>query len=107
MAELLTVAEGAFVLKCSEDTVVRRFEKRTGIIDLGTANNGRRNRRYRVLRIPKGRAAVKKDWRRSTGRMKDVYKRAHPHARHSEDNGSSRNLLALQTPGEECIHAGR
>src|SRR6266571_1167806 len=53
MSELLTVAQVAFVLKCSEDTVVRRFEKRTGVIDLGTANNGRRNRRYRVLRIPK------------------------------------------------------
>ena len=65
VSELLTVAQVAFVLKCSEDTVVRRFEKRTGVIDLGTANNGRRNRRYRVLRIPKGRAAVKKDWRRS------------------------------------------
>jgi hypothetical protein len=53
MSELLTVAQVAFVLKCSEDTVVRRFEKRSGVIDLGTANNGHRNRRYRVLRIPK------------------------------------------------------
>src|SRR5207237_737285 len=30
-----------------------RFEKRSGVIDLGTSDNGRRNRRYRVLRIPK------------------------------------------------------
>src|SRR5438094_10063714 len=53
MSELLTVAQVAFVLKCSEDTVVGRLERRSGVLDLGTANNGRRNGRYRVLRIPK------------------------------------------------------
>jgi hypothetical protein len=51
MSELLTVSEVAAVLKCSEDTVVRRFSKVRGVIDLGTAES-RNKRRYRVLRIP-------------------------------------------------------
>jgi hypothetical protein len=51
MSELLTVAEVATVLKCSEDTVVRRFSRVKGVIDLGTGES-RSKRRYRVLRIP-------------------------------------------------------
>jgi hypothetical protein len=49
MSELLTIAEVATVLKCSEDTVVRRFSKVKGVIDLGTRET--RGKR-RVLRIP-------------------------------------------------------
>jgi hypothetical protein len=51
MSELLTVAQVATVLKVSEDTVVRRFAKVKGVIDLGTGET-RNKRRYRVLRIP-------------------------------------------------------
>src|SRR6266567_2760714 len=51
MSELLTVAEVATVLKCSEDTVVRRFARVKGVIDLGSSET-RSKRRYRVLRIP-------------------------------------------------------
>ena len=51
MSELLTVSEVATVLKCSKDTVVRRFSKVKGVIDLGVGET-RNKRRYRVLRIP-------------------------------------------------------
>jgi hypothetical protein len=52
MSELLTVKDVAIVLKCSEDSVVRRFAGVKGVIDLGTGET-RTRRRYRVLRIPK------------------------------------------------------
>lgn len=51
MSELLTVSQVAAVLKVSEDTVVRRFARVKGVIDLGSAES-RSKRRYRVLRIP-------------------------------------------------------
>src|SRR6266568_2742249 len=51
VSELLTVAQVATVLKVSEDTVVRRFAKVKGVIDLGVGET-RHKRRYRVLRIP-------------------------------------------------------
>jgi hypothetical protein len=49
---LLTVAEVASVLKCSEDAVTKKFSKLPGVIDLGRAET-RSKRQYRVLRIPK------------------------------------------------------
>lgn len=52
MSELLTVKDVAEVLKVGEDTVVRRFAKVKGVIDLGVAET-RHKRRYRILRIPK------------------------------------------------------
>jgi hypothetical protein len=52
MSDLLTVAEVAKILKVSEDTVLRRFEKVKGVVDLGSPETPRK-RRYRVLRIPK------------------------------------------------------
>src|SRR6266481_9054101 len=52
MSELLTVSQVAEVLKVSEETVVRRFAKYKGVVDLG-ASDSRDKRRYRVLRIPK------------------------------------------------------
>jgi hypothetical protein len=52
MSELLTVSQVATVLQVSEDTVVRRFAKVNGVIDLGIGET-RHKRRYRVLRIPK------------------------------------------------------
>ena len=51
MSNLLTVSQVAAVLQCSEDTVVRRFARVKGVIDLGTGET-RNKRRYRVLRIP-------------------------------------------------------
>jgi hypothetical protein len=50
--EYLTSAEVAAVLKVSRDSVIRWFEKRVGVIDLGSGE-GRFKRRYRVLRIPR------------------------------------------------------
>jgi hypothetical protein len=51
MSELMTVRDVATVLKVSEDTVVRRFAKVKGVIDLGVGET-RHKRRYRILRIP-------------------------------------------------------
>jgi hypothetical protein len=50
--EYLTAAEVAALLKVSTDSVIRWFEKRPGVIDLGSGE-GRFKRRYRVLRIPR------------------------------------------------------
>ena len=49
--EFFTVAEVAKMLKVSRDTVSRRFEKESGVIDLGVPERLHK-RRYRVLRIP-------------------------------------------------------
>jgi hypothetical protein len=51
MSELMTVKDVATVLKVGEDTVVRRFAKMRGVIDLGVGET-RSKRRYRILRIP-------------------------------------------------------
>jgi hypothetical protein len=52
MSELLTVAQVAALLQISTDTVMRRFARVKGVVDIGTAETPRR-RRYRVLRIPR------------------------------------------------------
>lgn len=51
MSELLTVKQVSTVLKCSEDSVLRVFAGKRGVVDLGTSE-GRNKRKYRVLRIP-------------------------------------------------------
>jgi hypothetical protein len=51
MSELLTVRDVAAILQIGEDSVIRRFAKMDGVIDLGKSTLG--TRRYRVLRIPK------------------------------------------------------
>jgi len=51
MSELLTVRDVAQILQIGEDSVIRRFAKMDGVIDLGKSSLG--IRRYRVLRIPK------------------------------------------------------
>jgi len=51
MSELLTVRDVAQILQIGEDSVIRRFAKVEGVIDLGKSSLG--IRRYRVLRIPK------------------------------------------------------
>lgn len=50
--EYLTPQEIAELLKVSTDTVVRKFERRNGVLDLGSSES-RFTRRYRVLRIPR------------------------------------------------------
>jgi hypothetical protein len=50
--EYLTPQEIAELLKVSTDTVVRKFENRKGVLDLGSSES-RFTRRYRVLRIPR------------------------------------------------------
>jgi hypothetical protein len=50
MSSLLTVSQVATILQVSQETVVRRFARVKGVIDLGTAET-RHKRRYRVLRI--------------------------------------------------------
>ncbi|WP_035350163.1 helix-turn-helix domain-containing protein [Edaphobacter aggregans] len=50
--EYLTAEEAAAILKVSKKTIIRRFEKRIGVIDIGSGE-GRFKRRYRVLRIPR------------------------------------------------------
>lgn len=52
MSELLTVAQVAALLQVSPDTVMRRFARVKGVVDIGTAETPQR-RRYRVLRIPR------------------------------------------------------
>ena len=52
MSDLLTISEVAQILGVSDDTVIRRFSKVKGVIDLGSPETPKR-RRYRVLRIPK------------------------------------------------------
>ena len=52
MSELMTVAQVAALLNCSEETVTRRFAREKGVIDLASEGSTRR-RRYRVLRIPR------------------------------------------------------
>ena len=51
-SEYLTCEEAAKILRVSPDTITRRFEKRCGVLDLGTPET-RLKRRYRVLRIPR------------------------------------------------------
>ncbi len=54
MSELLTLVEVAAILKCSPDTVARKFAKLPGVVDMGTPENLKKHRRrYRVFRIPK------------------------------------------------------
>ena len=50
--EYLTPQQVAEELKISTDTVMRRFSKEPGVLDLGTPETCHQ-RRYRVLRIPR------------------------------------------------------
>lgn len=51
-SEYLTPTEVSKILKVSTDSVIRRFEKRPGVLNLGTEES-RFKRRYRTLRIPR------------------------------------------------------
>lgn len=52
ISEYFTPQETAEILKVSTDTVIKRFEHRSGVINLGTSES-RLKRRMRMLRIPR------------------------------------------------------
>lgn len=52
MSDLLTIAQVAALLQVSPDTVMRRFSRVKGVVDIGSPESPKR-RRYRVLRIPR------------------------------------------------------
>jgi hypothetical protein len=58
MSELLTVAQVAALLQVSPDTVMRRFAKVKGVVDIGSAETPKR-RRYRIP-IPNDFGAISK-----------------------------------------------
>jgi hypothetical protein len=90
MSELLTVAEVALVLKCSEDAVVRRFVHVDGVIDLGQAET-RDKRRYRVLRVPK--AVLEKYLSKKAGHPVKVEVPDRPERRRKSVNWEDRAVL--------------
>jgi len=57
VSEFFTSSEVAKILKISPDSVIRKFETRPGVIDLGRPETTHK-RRYKILRIP--REAVEK-----------------------------------------------
>ena len=50
--EYMTPTEVAGILKVSTDTVIRKFQNRPGVLNLGRGES-RFKRRYRTLRIPR------------------------------------------------------
>jgi hypothetical protein len=92
MSELLTVAEVALVLKCSEDAVVRRFVHVDGVIDLGQAAT-RDKRRYRVLRVPK--AVLEKYLSKKAGHPVHVTIPDRPERRRKSVNWEDKAVLNL------------
>ena len=98
MSELLTVAEVASVLKCSDDAVVHRFAKMPGVIDLGRAET-RNKRRYRVLRIPK--ALVEKFLSTKAGHPVRVEVPARPERRRQSNNWRNLAVLNLAKIGRQ------
>lgn len=92
MSELLTVAEVASVLKCSDDAVVRRFSKMPGVIDLGRAET-KNKRQYRVLRIPK--AVVEKFLSTKAGHPVRIEVPPRPERRRQSNNWKNLALLNL------------
>jgi hypothetical protein len=98
MSELLTVAEVAQVMRCSDDAVVRRFAKMPGVIDLGRAET-RNKRRYRVLRIPK--AVVEKFLSTKAGHPVHVEAPARPERRRQSNNWKNLAVLNLAKIGKQ------
>lgn len=52
ITEYLTPQEAADILKVSVDTIINKFQRRKGVLNLGGAES-RFKRKYRVLRIPR------------------------------------------------------
>lgn len=101
MAELLTVAQVAAILKVSEDTVLRRFAKVNRVIDLGSSE-GKKKRRYRVLRIP--RAVVEKYLSTKAGHPVHITVPERPERRRKSPKWIDRSILNLAKAGvqNEC-----
>jgi hypothetical protein len=95
MPELLTVAQVAALLQISSDTVMRRFARVKGVVDIGTAETPKR-RRYRVLRIP--RTVVERWVLEHGGRIAVDIPTPTAKAKSSVKSGK------LQTAGDELIH---
>ena len=103
MSELLTVAEVAGVLKCSEDAVTKRFAKVAGVIDLGQPET-RSRRRYRVLRIPK--TVLEKFLSTKAGHPVRVEVPDRPERRRKSANWQDKAILNLAKAAlqNECKH---
>lgn len=69
MNELLTVKQVAQVLKCSEDSVTRRFADVPGVVHLGSLEK-RNKRKYRIMRIP--RAVLEKYLAGASGKLVNI-----------------------------------
>src|SRR5215467_11662983 len=95
---LLTVAEVAHIMRCSDDAVVRRFAKLDGVIDLGRAES-RHKRRYRVLRIPK--ALVEKFLSTKAGHPIRIEVPPRPERRRQSNNWKNLAVLNLAKIGKQ------
>jgi hypothetical protein len=98
MSELLTVREVASVLKCSEDSVVKRFAKLPGVIDFGQAET-RQRRRYRILRIPK--TVLEKYLSTKAGHSVHVEVPSRPERRRRSRNWEDAAILNLAKAGHQ------
>ena len=95
---LLTVAQVARILQCSEDAVTRRFASYKGVIDLGRAEDGRK-RRYRVLRIPV--AVVEKYLVEKSGAPVKIEVPPAPERRRKTPDWERRAILNLAKAGKQ------
>ncbi len=98
---LLTVKDVATILQCGEDSVVRRFAKIPGVIDLGKPET-RSRRRYRVLRIPK--VVVEQYLTKKSGRSVSVEVPQRAERRRKSPKWEDRAILNLAKAGlqNEC-----
>lgn len=97
---LLTVKDVATILQCSEDSVIRRFAKVTGVIDLGKPEAGwgrGYRRRYRVLRIPK--SVVERFLTAKSGRSVRVAVPTRAERRRKSDNWETQAIMNLAKAG--------
>ena len=96
---LLTVQDVAHVLQCSENSVIRRFAKLDGVIDMGRATLG--VRRYRVLRIPKSVVERYLVSQQPKGNRRTVEIEVPPHADHrrKSPNWEAKAILNLAKAG--------
>ncbi len=92
MPELLTVKDVAIILKCGEDSVVKRFAKMPGVIDLGKPET-RSRRQYRVLRIPK--VVIEQYLTKKSGRPVTIEVPQRPERRRKSPKWEDRAILNL------------
>jgi hypothetical protein len=92
MSELLTLRDVAEVMKISEDSASRIFARMDGVIDLGQSN-GRRRRRYRMLRIP--RTVLEAYLSKKAGRTVTINVPRRPERRRKTDGWKHQTILNL------------